>query len=272
MPKQVQREKQRARRARREHGLRVEATRASRRHRRLIRVAVGLVAALGILFLGVLGTAVRQETAQERPMATTTTATAVPAAGVGAEPETPPCPAEDGSSPRRTQFDRAPEMCIDPARRYQATFVTSAGSFTADLFADRSPLAVNNFVFLARYHFYDDLPFHRVAQGLFAQTGDPLSPDVVGPGYTYADDPLPAPGEYGVGTMVVAHERPNDNGSQFLIWLGPQAAELDPVLPLFGQVVRGIDVLEEIGADGGTLQDPKPTTIHTIQRIEILEG
>ena len=270
MPKQVQRQKQRDRRARREHGLRLEATRASRRHQRLVRVAVGLVAALGILFLGVLGTTVRQETAQERPRGSTTTAPPAPAA-VDAEPEPPPCPAEDGTSPRRTQFDRAPEMCIDPAGRYQATFVTSAGSFVADLFADRSPLAVNNFVFLARYHFYDDLPFHRVAQGLFAQTGDPLSPELVGPGYTYEDDPLPQPGEYGVGTMVVAHERPDDNGSQFLIWLGPQAAELDPILPLFGQVVRGLDVLEEIGADGGTTQNPKPTTVHTIQRIEILE-
>lgn len=248
----------------------MEATRASRRHRRLLRVGVGLVAALGILFLGVLGTTVRQETAQERPREPTTTAPA-PAAGVEQEPAPPPCPATDGTAPRRTQFDRAPGMCIDPARNYQARFVTSAGTFTADLFADRSPLAVNNFVFLARHHFYDDLPFHRVAQGLFAQTGDPLSPELVGPGYTYDDDPLPERGEYGVGTMVVAHERPNDNGSQFLIWLGPQAAEFDPVLPLFGQVVTGLDVLEEIGAAGGTVQDPKPATTHTIERIDILE-
>ncbi|MDP9420236.1 MAG: peptidylprolyl isomerase [Actinomycetota bacterium] len=268
MSKQAQREKQRARRVRREHGLREAAVVASRPQRRRARVAVGLLATLAILFLGVLGSVVTNEAAQEQP-GPTTSVSAAPATG-SRSTEPPPCPAPDGSSGRRTVFDRAPEMCIDVGKSYQARFVTTAGTFVATLDPQRSPLAVNNFVFLARYHFYDGLPFHRVVPGFYAQSGAPDGA-AVGPGYSYADDPLPERGEYQVGSLVMAHERADDNGSQFVIWLGPEAAELDPVFPLFGQVVEGLDVLQEIGDDGGTAADPSPATRHVIERVEIIE-
>lgn len=228
---------------------------------------MGLLATLAILFLGVLGTSVRDEAADEQP-ATATTETSAP---TGASPPPPPCPAPDGSSGRRTVFDRAPEMCIDVAKSYRARFVTTAGVFIATLDPVRSPLAVNNFVFLARYHFYDGLPFHRVVPGFYAQSGAPEGP-AVGPGYTFPDDPLPERGEYREGSLVMAHERPDDNGSQFVIWLSPDAAEFDPVFPLFGQVVQGLEVLQRIGADGGTPEDPSPTTRHVIERLEIIES
>ncbi|MDP9019957.1 MAG: peptidylprolyl isomerase [Actinomycetota bacterium] len=272
MPKQDQRRKQRERRARRAHAERVAAQTTTRRQRRAARVGVALVAVLGILFLGVLGSLVQQEAEVQAPAPSTTAGppeTAPAPEDVPAEP--PPCPEADGSSPRRTVFDQAPEMCIDPAKDYRARFVTTAGVFSAELHPRRSPLAVNNFVFLARYHFYDDLPFHRVVQGLYAQSGNPVADDQSGPGYTFDDDPLPQPGEYGVGSLVMAHDRADANGSQFLIWLGPQAAELEPVFPLFGQVTEGLEVLEEISADGGTAENPRPATVHRIERIDIVE-
>ena len=240
---------------------------ANRPARRKATIAVGLLATLSILFLGVLGSAVTNEAVDEQPGESTTTVTS----SASGAPQPPPCPAPDGSSGRRTVFDQAPEMCIDVTKSYRARFVTTAGVFFADLFPERSPLAVNNFVFLARYHFYDGLPFHRVVPGFYAQSGAPEG-SAVGPGYTYADDPLPARGQYQVGSLVMAHERPDDNGSQFVIWLGPEASELDPVFPLFGQVTQGQAVLQEIGEDGGTGDDPSPDIRHVIERLEIIES
>lgn len=272
MSKARQRQKQKARRTRRDHGLREEAAAASRPRRRMGRAVVGVIGVIGILFLGVLGSLVgqdaRQDSAQDQAVATDSTAPDTTRRGA---PGPPPCPAPDGSSPRRTLFDAAPAMCIDPAAQYRARFVTSAGVFIADLDQQRSPLAVNNFVFLARYHFYDGLAFPTVIRDAYAQTGDPVAPDLVGPGYTFPDDPLPPAGTYQVGSLVVAHERPDDNGSQFLILLGPQGVELPPVFPLFGQVTQGLDVLARIGAAGGTTADPSPEDPPTIERIDIIE-
>ena len=265
MSKVSQREKKKARRVRREHGLREEATAASRPRRRLVRAGVGMVAALGILFLGVLGSVIRQDAGRE----VDTAATTVPSDPEAPQP--PPCPEADGSSPRRTLFDAPPAMCIDPEAQYRARFVTTAGAFVADLDPQRSPLAVNNFVFLARYHFYDDLPFHRVVPDFYAQTGDPVGPGQVGPGYVFPDDPLPPVGTYQVGSLVFAHQEADENGSQFLIWLGPDVARLPHVYPLFGQVSRGLGTLEQIEADGGTSKDPSPDTPHRIERIDIIE-
>ena len=78
--------------------------------------------------------------------------------------------------------------------------------------------------------------------------------------------------EYREGSLAMAHERPDDNASQFVIWLGPEVAQLDPVFPLFGQVVEGEAVLQRIGADGGTVEDPTPSSRHVIERLEIIES
>ncbi len=269
MSKVRQREKQKARRTRRDHGLREEASAASRPRRRMGRAVVGVIGIIGILFLGVLGSLVSNDARQNEVATSDSTAPVVTEPGA---PQPPPCPAPDGSSARRTLFDAAPAMCIDPASQYRARFVTSAGVFIAELDQQRSPLAVNNFVFLARYHFYDGLPFHRVVDGFYAQTGDPVAPDLVGPGYTFADDPLPPVGTYEVGSLVFAHERADDNGSQFLVWLGEEVGQVPHVFPLFGQVTQGLDVLARIGADGGTAADPSPEDPHTIERIDIVES
>jgi len=166
-------------------------------------------------------------------------------------------------------------MCIDPARTYQARFTTTAGTFEAVLDAHRSPLAVNNFVFLARYHFYDDLPFYKVETNYYAQSGDPVGEAVTGPGYLFPDDPLPGKGEYKVGSLLMAHDRANANGSQFIVLLGPKGAALGPVFPLFGQVTaKGVDALRAINAGGDATgsRDAPPRVVQSIRTVEILQS
>jgi hypothetical protein len=74
------------------------------------------------------------------------------------------------STPR---FDKAPEPEIDTAKRYRAVMDTSHGRVVFELFADRTPITVNNFVFLVRQGFYDGLAFHRVIDGFMVQGGIP---------------------------------------------------------------------------------------------------
>ncbi len=152
------------------------------------------------------------------------------------------CPAADGSSARRTDFDGPPPMCIDPSKRYTAELVTSSGTMVAALDASAAPNTVNNFVVLARYHFYDGVRFHRIIKGFMCQGGDPEGSGRGGPGYRFADE-LPAPGRYEVGSLAMANAGPNTNGSQFFIVSGRSGVGLPPQYSLFGKVVKGLDVL-----------------------------
>ncbi len=94
---------------------------------------------------------------------------------------TTPCPAADGSSPQQREFDGPPPMCIDPAKRYTATMVTSKGTLTIALDPIAAPVTVNSFVFLARYHFFDGIVFHRIIPGFVLQGGDPTGTGRGGP-------------------------------------------------------------------------------------------
>ena len=155
------------------------------------------------------------------------------------------CPAADGSSPKRQKFDAPPPMCIDPAKRYTATMETSLGTLVIALDAAAAPLTVNNFVFLARYHYYDGVTFHRVIKGFVCQGGDPEGTGRGGPGYRLADE-LPKSGRYEVGSLAMANAGPNTNGSQFFIISGADGCRLPPQYSLFGKVVKGLDVVETI--------------------------
>ena len=138
-----------------------------------------------------------------------------------------PLPAADGSSPRRTEFAAAPEMIIDPAKSYTAELVTSLGTMTIALDASAAPKTVNNFVFLARWHYYDGIIFHRIINGFMCQGGDPTGTGRGGPGYRFADE-LPRPGRYELGSMAMANAGPNTNGSQFFLISGPSGVRLPP--------------------------------------------
>jgi len=156
-----------------------------------------------------------------------------------------PAPNPDGSSAQRRSFDEAPPMFIDPAKSYTATMETSMGTMTIHLDAAGAPMTVNNFVTLARYHYYDGIVFHRIINGFMCQGGDPTGSGRGGPGYRFEDE-LPAPGRYEIGSVAMANAGPNTNGSQFFIVSGSSGVGLPPQYSLFGKVVSGLDVVDSM--------------------------
>jgi peptidylprolyl isomerase len=156
-----------------------------------------------------------------------------------------PFPAADGSSPKTQKFDSKPAIGIDKNKRYTATMDTSMGTMVIALDAVAAPETVNNFVFLANYHYYDGVIFHRIINGFVCQGGDPTGTGRGGPGYRFEDE-LPKPGRYEVGSLAMANAGPNTNGSQFFIISGPDGARLPPNYSLFGKVVKGLDIVEKM--------------------------
>jgi cyclophilin family peptidyl-prolyl cis-trans isomerase len=178
------------------------------------------------------------------------------------------CPAPDGSSPKTQRFEGPPPMCIDVNHRYTAEMVTSKGTINIALDPLAAPKTVNNFVFLARYHYYEGIVFHRVIPGFMLQGGDPTSTGSGGPGYRFQDE-LPKPGRYEVGSLAMANAGPNTNGSQFFIVSGPAGVRLPPQYSLFGKVARGLDVVAGIDAIGTSSGKPKERVV--IESVTISE-
>ena len=154
-----------------------------------------------------------------------------------------PFPPFDGSAPKCQQFKGAPEMGIDPSKRYTATMDTSMGAMVIALDALRAPVTVNSFVFLALNHYYDGIIFHRIIKGFVCQGGDPTGTGRGGPGYRFNDE-LPKAGQYEIGSLAMANAGPNTNGSQFFLISGPDGVRLPPAYALFGKVVKGLEVVE----------------------------
>jgi cyclophilin family peptidyl-prolyl cis-trans isomerase len=152
-------------------------------------------------------------------------------------------PALDGSAPVVKKFGSMPPMGIDSTKRYSATLETTLGTMVIALDAAAAPLTVNNFVYLAAHHYYDGVIFHRIIKGFMCQGGDPEGSGRGGPGYKFGDE-LPKPGKYQIGSVAMANAGPNTNGSQFFIVSGPSGVGLPPLYSLFGQVVKGLDVVE----------------------------
>ncbi len=178
-------------------------------------------------------------------------------------------PAADGSSPQRRSFKGEPPMSIDPAKRYTATMATSKGSMTIALDPQAAPRTVNSFVFLARYHYFDGIVFHRVIPGFVLQGGDPTGTGTGGPGYKFADE-LPAPGRYELGSRAMANAGPDTTGSQFFIISGRDGMGLPPSYSLFGKVVAGLDTVAAIDAVGS--RSGKTTEKVTIESVTIAEA
>ena len=154
-----------------------------------------------------------------------------------------PFPPFDGSAPKCQQFKEAPEMGIDPSKRYTATMDTSMGTMVIALDALRAPVTVNSFVFLALNHYYDGIIFHRIINGFVCQGGDPTGTGMGGPGYRFGDE-LPKPGQYQIGSLAMANAGPNTNGSQFFLISGQSGVQLPPQYALFGQVVKGLEIVD----------------------------
>jgi cyclophilin family peptidyl-prolyl cis-trans isomerase len=181
----------------------------------------------------------------------------------------PEIPAVDGSSPKMQRFDAPPPMIIDPAKRYTAAMATSKGAMTIALDPIAAPGTVNNFVFLARWHYYDGIVFHRIIPGFMLQGGDPEGSGRGGPGYRFEDE-LPAPGRYEIGSLAMANAGPNTNGSQFFIVCGPDGTSLPPSYSLFGKVVSGLDVVKVIESVGSRSGAPSESVV--IESVTITES
>jgi cyclophilin family peptidyl-prolyl cis-trans isomerase len=183
----------------------------------------------------------------------------------------PVCPEADGSSPRTLMFTEAPPMCLDEGVTYVATVATTRGEFEITLDPSVSPNAVNSFVFLSRYHFYDGVTFHRVLRDLLAQAGDPFDPDTgeTGAGYMIDQEPPTAEPFYPEGTVAMASESaPTTTGSEFFVVTGEGGELLPAAYSYLGKVTAGANVLDAINAtaiENDTIGVPsEPTTIESI--------
>lgn len=143
------------------------------------------------------------------------------------------------------QWNTPPAMLIDPAKSYKAHMETDKGTMVIELFADKTPKTVNNFVFLAREGYYDDVIFHRVIADFMVQGGDPTGTGRGGPGYKFEDEFVPTLKHDKQGILSMANAGPATNGSQFFITHGP-TPHLNGKHTVFGQVVEGLDVLMSI--------------------------
>jgi peptidyl-prolyl cis-trans isomerase A (cyclophilin A) len=167
--------------------------------------------------------------------------------------------------------------------RTLAHFDTSMGKFTAELYADKTPKTVANFVGLAEgskewthpgtkekkkgVPYYDGIIFHRVIEGFMIQGGDPLGKGFGGPGYNFEDEFHPSLRHDALGILSMANAGPNTNGSQFFITLGP-TPHLDRRHSVFGKVIDGLDVVKAIGAAKTDGQD-KPLTPIVMNKVTI---
>jgi cyclophilin family peptidyl-prolyl cis-trans isomerase len=164
-------------------------------------------------------------------------------------------------------YQKPPEMVIDLKKKYIATIKTEVGDFVVELFADRAPNTVNNFIFLARDKFYDGVTFHRVIPGFMAQGGDPTGMGYGGPGYKFEDEFHPSLRHDGPGILSMANAGPGTNGSQFFITFAA-TPHLNNHHTVFGKVISGMNVVESIPErDPGKAREPG-TKILTIEITE----
>ena len=167
------------------------------------------------------------------------------------------------------QYNRPPEMQIDPNKHYEAIFHTDRGDFTVELFANEAPITVNNFVFLARDGFYNGTTFHRVIRDFMAQGGDPTGTGTGGPGYKFNDERGALALKHDrAGILSMANAGPNTNGSQFFITFDP-TPHLNGKHGVFGRVISGMNVVNSI-RERDPQRDRQPGD--RIESIEITES
>ena len=148
------------------------------------------------------------------------------------------------------QYAYAPPMLIDTSKQYFATVrMTKGGEFVIQLYADKAPITVNSFVFLARQGYFDGVIFHRVLEGFMAQGGDPTGTGMGGPGYEFVNEDSDLTFDK-AGVVAMANAGRDTNGSQFFITFDP-VERLNGGYTIFGQVISGMEVV-----NGITRRDP----------------
>ena len=236
------------------------AARKARTRRRAITFVVILALVLGTTFL--ISALTNDDNSSDVSTKNTTSTTVAPAVLFGDGK----CPPADGSAKHTLEFKSAPQKCIDPSKTYKAKVETNKGTFTITLDAKQAPATVNNFVVLARYHYFDGVPFHRIIPGFVVQGGDPTGEGGGGPGYVIKDELPDRVKDYTEGSVAMANGGPDTNGSQFFVWLGPNPLP-GPSYSLFGKVTEGLDVVKKLEATGtpeGTPKEPSEMVKVTI--------
>jgi len=148
----------------------------------------------------------------------------------------------------------AAPKALEQVKPVTVTMQTNLGSIVMELYPDKAPKSVENFLTLAKQGYYDGILFHRIVPGFVIQVGDPLTKDPAakdrwgtgGPGYKFADEPVL--GDYVRGALAMANAGPNTNGSQFFICLQDLTGRLPKKYNYFGRVTTGLDVVDKIAA------------------------
>lgn len=156
------------------------------------------------------------------------------------------CPAVDGSEPRATKFEKAPPMCIDPSKKYTASFDTTEGLIVVALDTEKTPKTVNNFVTLSRYKYYDGTVIFRTDTSIDIIQGGGLT-NSEDPGYTIEDEGSGY--KYVEGDLAMARTgEPNSAGGQWFFVAGPKASALDGqgTYVNFAKVTEGLDIVKKI--------------------------
>ncbi len=167
-----------------------------------------------------------------------------------------------------SQFSDCPPFVIDPQRSYLAELSTTKGNIILQLYPHEAPLAVNNFVYLARQGWFNGLTFYRVIKGQLAQSGDPSGTGFGGPGYAFADELSHLSFEK-PGVLAMDNTGPDSNGSRFFITLAP-LPDLNGQYTIFGQVIQGQEVLSQLTARDPTRPGEQPDG-DPILKIDIRE-
>lgn len=180
------------------------------------------------------------------------------------------CPPADVTEPVKT-FTEAPQLCIDPAKTYTATFVTDRGDIDVELDTTNSPGTVNNFVTLARFGYYDDTTIFRTNTSIDIIQGGGLT-NTDSPGYEIPDEGTGY--QYPPGVLAMARtQAPNSAGGQWFFTTGPNSAGLADTgtYVVFGRVTAGSDIAAEINALAGSDGDT-PTETVALETVEITES
>jgi peptidylprolyl isomerase len=224
-----------------------ETNRIEKRRRQVCQViSIGLVvlAVLAVLWMIILSRPTNVTTANAAPTATAannnaTAPTVIP-----------------------MQFSTPPPMQINVNKQYFATIkMAKGGEFVIQLYPDKAPITVNNFVFLAGKGFFNGTTFHRVLEGFMAQGGDPTGTGTGGPGYSFVNEKNDLSFDK-PGVVAMANAGPDTNGSQFFIMFGPYGLSEDDYT-IFGQVISGMDVV-----NGLTRRDPQQNPTYAGDAIE----
>jgi peptidyl-prolyl cis-trans isomerase B (cyclophilin B) len=234
--------RERQRKLARERMLRQQARRAERdrkaRQITIVAVVCCVVAGLAVggyfLFAGPGGS---------KAAAVSATSSATPSA----TPVVTTCSYQAGGTPARKVG--LPPAKPDGKASYQATIHTNRGDVVIDLLNSKATCTVNSFVYLTAKKYFNNTHCHRLStvDPFVLQCGDPTGTGKGGPGYTFADENL-AGAKYTPGTVAMANNGPNTNGSQFFIVY--KNSKLAPSYTPFGEVVKGLGIIQNVAKAG----------------------